>query len=66
MSTDTTCPPPAEVGQVVAEPAYVAFAAGWRAGTARRATQPASQDGIEQVATMLDAASVADALTRPE
>jgi len=54
------------VGQVVAEPAYVAFAAGWRAGTARRATQPASQDVIEQVATMLDAASVADALTRPE
>jgi len=66
VSTDTTCPPPAEVGQVVAEPAYAAFAAGWRAGTVRRATQPASRDVIEQVATMLDAANVADALTRPE
>ncbi|GAA1546422.1 hypothetical protein [Brevibacterium picturae] len=66
MSTDTTCPPPAEVGQVVAKPAYAAFAAGWRAGMVRRATQPASQDVIEQVATMLEAASVADALTRPE
>ena len=66
MSTDTTCPPPAEVGQVVAEPAHAAFAAGWRAGTLRRDTQPASKDVIEQIATMLDAASVADALTRPE
>ncbi|PAK95634.1 hypothetical protein B8X04_07725 [Brevibacterium casei] len=66
MSTDTTCPPRAEVGEVVAEPAYAAFAAGWRAGTVRRTTQPASQDVIEQVATMLDAARVADALTQPE
>ncbi|WP_279106097.1 hypothetical protein [Gordonia paraffinivorans] len=66
MSTDTACPPPGEVDEVVVEPAYAAFAAGWRAGTLRRATQPASKDVIEQVATMLDAASVADALTRPE
>lgn len=65
MSTDT-CPRLAEVGQVICEPAYGAFAAGWRAGTIRRATRPASQDVIEQIATMLDAASVADALTRPE
>ncbi len=35
-------------------------------GRLRRDTQPASQDVIEQIATMLDAASVADALTRPE
>ncbi|WP_019158350.1 hypothetical protein [Brevibacterium senegalense] len=66
MSTDIACPPPAEVGEIVPEAAYGAFVAGWSAGTARRTTQPASQDLIEQVATMLDAASVADALTRPE
>lgn len=66
MSTDTTCPPPADVGQVASEPAYGAFAAGWSAGMIRRSTQPPSQDVIEQVATMLDAARVADSLTRPE
>ena len=54
------------MGEVVPEAAYGAFVAGWYAGTARRTTQPASQDVIEQVATMLDAANVADALTRPE
>lgn len=66
MSTDTACPPPAEVSEIVPEAAYGAFVAGWCAGTARRTTQPVSQDVIEQVAMMLDAASVVDALTRPE
>lgn len=66
MNNEPTCPPAAEVGQVVSEAAYGAFAAGWCAGMIRRSTQPASQDVIEQIATMLDAATVADAFTRPE
>jgi hypothetical protein len=66
MSCEPACPPVDEATQVVSEPSYGAFAAGWCAGTHRRATQPASQDVIEQIATMLDAALVSDALTRPE
>ncbi|WP_150462982.1 hypothetical protein [Nesterenkonia ebinurensis] len=66
MSSGPACPPAAEVREVVAEPAYGAFAAGWCAGTIRRTTRPISQEVIEQIATMLDAASVADTLTRPE
>ena len=66
MSTAPECPSTEEIGAVVPERAYSAFTAGWYAGVIRRTTQPASQDVIEEVAAMLDAASIADALTRPE
>ncbi|PRY63291.1 hypothetical protein BCF74_102124 [Knoellia remsis] len=66
MTTDPGCPPADELNPLVGEPAYPAFAAGWCAGTIRRTTQPASDDVIEEVATMLDAAQVADTLTRSE
>jgi hypothetical protein len=49
-------PPADELTQIVPEPAHDAFAAGWRAGTHRHATKPASQDVLEQIAAMLDAA----------
>lgn len=63
---ESGCPPVAEAGEVVPSDAYPAFVAGWRAGMIRRATRPASEDVIEEVATMLDAVHVADALTRSE
>lgn len=66
MSAAIECPSTKEIGTVVPESAYPAFTAGWCAGMDRRTTQPASQDVIEEVAAMLDAASIADALTRPE
>ena len=53
------------VGFVTNDTAH-AFEAGWRAGTARRATSPASEDAIDEVVTMLDAARLADALIRRE
>ncbi|MDS2172414.1 hypothetical protein Q7C18_06880 [Nesterenkonia sp. CL21] len=66
MNIDPFCPPANELREVVAEPAYGAFAAGWCAGTLRRTTQPACQEVIEQIATMLDSASLSDTLSRPE
>lgn len=66
MSAATQCPSTDEIAAVIPEKAYPAFTAGWCAGVTRRTTQPASQDVIEEVAAMLDAASIADALTRPE
>ncbi|WP_417235204.1 hypothetical protein [Arthrobacter sp.] len=66
MSAATKCPSTEEVGAVISERAYPAFTAGWCAGMNRRTTQPASQDVIEEIAAMLDAASIADALTQPE
>ncbi|MCM1014418.1 hypothetical protein [Brevibacterium sp. XM4083] len=66
MNATTELPSTDEIAAVVPETAYPAFTAGWCAGVTRRTTQPASQDVIEEVAAMLDAASIADALTRPE
>ncbi|GAB2993231.1 hypothetical protein [Actinotalea caeni] len=65
-ASELDCPSSTETVGLVSPSVYHAFVAGWHAGMIRRATQPASEEVIEEVATMLDAVNVVDALTRPE
>ena len=65
-SGDAGCPSIAETSELVSRGAYSAFEAGWCAGTIQRTTQPASTEAIDEVATMLDAAQIADVLTQQE
>ncbi|EFK54599.1 hypothetical protein KBP53_09225 [Corynebacterium genitalium ATCC 33030] len=65
-SAEPDYPPASALEGIVAPAAYRAFTAGWSAGVLRRTTQPASAEVIDDIATMLDAVHVADALTEQE
>ncbi len=63
MTGQPARPLPTEIIDIVGQHCREAFEAGWRAGSYRRATQPAPEDVIEEVVTMLDTALRADTLT---
>lgn len=55
MPEQPTAPTPADLQDIVGHDCQAAFAAGWLAGSDRRAAQPSPNDVVDEIVTMLDA-----------
>lgn len=66
MSESVSCPTTAEVAGLIHPGEYAEFAAGWRAGVARRNADPAPAEVIEDLALFLDSAAFVTRITAPE
>lgn len=66
MSESSRCPSSEELARIVRFADYDEFRAGWRDGTTRSDTDPASTAVIEDLALLLDSVALVQRISPPE